>query len=158
MEAKSDCSGIAVFDRLDKELQTGTSLTETMWKRREIENYFCTEEVLVAYARHDLPDDLFGRAESNQRQQAMREAIAEVTQALKTLGGPDPWSADIKASDQFLDPLFRKFFEKRGLPIQLRKSEYHVLASLVPKEKLDREITEKLDAIVAVAERAKPRT
>ena len=158
LEAKGDFVGIAIFDRLDKELQTGTSLTETMWKRREIENYFCTEDVLVAYVRHDLPDDLFGRAESNQRQQAMREAIVEVTQALKTLGGPDPWSADIKATDQFLDPLFRKFFEKRGLPIQLRKSEYHVLASLVPKEKLDREITEKLDAIVAVAERAKPRT
>lgn len=158
LEAKSDFAGVAIFDRLDKELQTGTSLTETMWKRREIENYFCTEEVLVAYAKHDLPEDLFGRAESNQREQAMREAIAEVTQALKTLGRPDPWSADIKATDEFLDPLFKKFFEKRGLPMQLRKSEYHVLASLLSKEKLDMEITEKLDAIVAVAKRARPRT
>ena len=158
LEAKNDLVGIAIFDRLDKELQSGDSLTETMWSRREIENYFCTEEVLLAYARHNQPDDLFGLAERNEREQAMREAVTEVTQALKTLGKPDPWSADIKATDEFLEPLFKKFFEKRGLPLQLRKSEYHVLASLLPKEKLDLEVTEKLDAIVTVAKLAKPKT
>jgi ABC-type transport system involved in cytochrome c biogenesis ATPase subunit len=158
LEAKNDLVGIAIFDRLDKELQSTDSLTETMWSRREIENYFCTEEVLLSYAMHNQPDDLFGLAERNEREQAMREAVTEVTQALKTLGKPDPWSADIKATDEFLDPLFKKFFEKRGLPLQLRKSEYHVLASLLPKEKLDLEVTEKLDAIVTVANRAKPKT
>jgi hypothetical protein len=129
-----------------------------MWRRREIENYFCMEDVLLAYARYDLANDLFGHAESQRREQAMGEAIREVTQALQTLNRPDPWSSDIKATDEFLDPLFRKYFEKLKLPLQLRKAEYHVLASLTPKEKLDPEIKEKLDAIVAVAERAKPRT
>jgi len=157
-EAKNDLVGIAIFDRLDSELQPGGPLTETMWRRREIENYFCMEDVLLAYARHDLPDDLFGQAESQQREQAMREAIAEVTMALKTLNKPNPWSFDIKASDEFLDPLFKKFFEKLKLPLQLRKSEYHVLASLMLRDKLDHEIAEKLDVIVAVAQRAKPRT
>jgi len=157
-EAKNDLVGIAVFDRLEKELQTENSLTEMMWRRREVENYFCSEEVLVAYAAHELPDDLFGHAEREQREQAMREAIAEVTEALKTLNKPDPWSPDIKATDEFLAPLFKKFFEKRGLPLQLRKSDYHILAGLVPKAKLDAEIMEKLDAIVATAQQAKPRT
>jgi len=158
-EAKSDLVGIAIFDRLEKELRIGEPLEETMWSRREIENYFCMEDVLLAYARHNLlPDDLFGQAESQQREQAMREAIAEVTMALKTLNKPNPWSFDIKASDEFLDPLFKKFFEKLKLPLQLRKSEYHVLASLMPGDKLDHEIAEKLDAIVAVAQRARPRT
>lgn len=156
LEAKNDLVGIAIFDRLDKELQSNDSLTETMWSRREIENYFCTEEVLRAYASYNQPDDLFGRVERTEREQAMQEAIAEVTQALRTLGKPDPWSADIKVTDEFLDPLFKKFFEKRGLPIQLRKSEYHVLASLVPKDRLNSEVVEKLDAVVAVAKRAKP--
>jgi len=156
-EAKNDLLGIAVFDRLDKELQTGGPLEETMWRRREIENYFCMEDVLLAYARYDLPNDLFGLAERPSREQAMREAIAEVTQALRTLGKPDPWSPDIKASDEFLEPLFKTFYGKLNLPLQLRKSEYHVLASLTPKEKLDPEIKEKLDAIVAVAGHAKPR-
>jgi predicted ATPase len=157
-EAKSDLVGIAIFDRLEKELQIGGPLEETMWSRREIENYFCMEDVLLAHARHDLPDDLFGRAESQQREQAMRDAITEVTEALRTLDKPDPWSPDIKASDEFLDPLFKKFYEKLKLPLQLRKSEYHILASLMPKDKLDPEIKEKLDAIVKVAKQAKPRS
>jgi ABC-type lipoprotein export system ATPase subunit len=157
-EAKNDLVGIAIFDRLDSELRADGPLMETMWRRREIENYFCMEDVLLAYARYDLANDLFGHAESQRREQAMVEAIREVTQALQTLNRPDPWSSDIKASDEFLNPLFKKFFEKLNLPLQLRKAEYHVLASLTPKEKLDPEIKEKLDAIVAVAERAEPRT
>ncbi len=157
-EAKNDLVGIAIFDRLDKELQAEAALVEMMWRRREIENYFCREEVLLAYARHDQPDDLFGRAEIEQRERAMRAVIAEVTEALQTLDRPNPWSPEIKATDEFLDPLFKKYFQKLGLPLQLRKSDYHTLASLVPKENLDREITEKLDAIVTVARKAKPRT
>jgi len=157
-EAKNDLVGIAIFDRLDSELRADGPLMETMWRRREIENYFCMEDVLLAYARYDLANDLFGHAESQRREQAMVEAIREVTQALQTLNRPDPWSSDTKASDEFLNPLFKKFFEKLNLPLQLRKAEYHVLASLTPKEKLDPEIKEKLDAIVAVAERAEPRT
>jgi hypothetical protein len=156
-EAKNDLVGIAIFDRLDSELQSANGLTEIMWRRKEIENYFCMESVLLAYARHNLPDDLFGRAESQQREQAMREAIAEVTKLLE-IDELDLWSPDVKASDQVLDRVFRLFFRKLGLSLQLRKSDYHTLASLVLKDKLDREITEKLDAIVAVAKKAKPRT
>jgi len=157
-EAKNDLVGIAIFDRLESELRADGPLVEIMWRRREIENYFCMEGVLLAYARYDLANDLFGHAERQRREQAMREAIAEVTEALRTLDKHDPWSPDIKASDEFLDPLFKKYFAKLHLPLQLRKAEYHVLAGLAPKEALDPEIKEKLDAIVAVAERAKPRT
>lgn len=157
-EAKPDLVGLALFDRLEKALQIGTPLTELMWRRNEIENYFCMESVLLAYAKHDLPDDLFGIAESQVREQAMRDAISEVAKALQTLGKPGPWSPDIKATDYFLDPLFISYFQKLKLTLELRKSEYHVLASLVPKGLLDAEITEKLDAIVAVAKKAKPRT
>src|SRR6266404_2392729 len=150
-DAKPDLVGIAIFDRLDKQLDTNQALTELMWSAKEIENYLCKEDVLLAYARYDQPDDLFGRAESERRENMMREAIAEVTQALRTLGKADPWSADIKASDEFLDPLFKKYFAKLGLPLQFRKADYHVLARLVSKDELDDEVRQKLDAIVAVA-------
>ena len=157
-EAKDNLVGVAIFDRLDSELQSAKGLTETMWRRKEIENYFCMESVLLAYARHDLPDDdLFGRAESQQREQVMRGAIADVTKLLE-IDELDPWSSDVKASDQVLDRVFRLFFKKLALPLQLRKSDYHILAGLVPKERLDAEVTEKLDAIVAVAKKSKPRT
>lgn len=155
-EAKHDLVGIAIFDRLEKELQSAKGLSETMWRRKEIENYFCMQSVLLAYARHDLHDDLFGRAESNHREGKMREAIAEVTRALQTLNRPDPFSPDVKATDEFLDPLFKYYFKELNLPLQLRKSDYHVLAGLVSKDQLDSEVSEKLDAIVAVAEKAKP--
>jgi len=128
-----------------------------MWQRREIENYLCQREILLEYARHDLPDDLFGVAERERREQAMSAAIDEVAQALETLGRPDPWSADIKASDDFLDPVFERYFRKLSLPNLMRKADYHVLAGLAAREQIDAEVGEKLDAIVRVAAQARPR-
>jgi len=156
-EAKPDLIGFALFDRLDRELQEGTPLVEFMWKRKEIENYFCTEQVLLDYARHDIPNDLFGHAEQELRQNAMRDSIREVSAALKTLGKSEPWSADIKASDDFLVPLFHTFSARIKRPLVLRKGEYHKLADFLPREALDAEVTEKLDAILKVSQSAKPR-
>jgi len=48
----------------------------------------------------------FGHAEFRQREQAMNEAIAEVTKLLE-IDDLDPWSPDVKASDQVLDRVFR---------------------------------------------------
>ena len=90
-------------------------------------------------------------------QMAMRESIGKVAEALKTLDMPDPWSPDIKASDDFLARLFKRYFSKLGLPILARKSDYHLLARLVPKEAIDPEVVAKLDAILEVSQNAKPR-
>jgi hypothetical protein len=73
----------------------------------------------------------------------MSECISEVEGALATLGQPGPWSNDIKASDDFLKPVFERFFKKLGLPNLFRKTDYHLLANLVPKDKLDPEVSEK---------------
>lgn len=155
-EAKNDLVGLALFDRLNAELQSARGLKEAMWRRREIENYFCMEEVLIAYAHYDLPDDLFGLAERAVREEAMVQSIAEVTKLLE-IDDLNPWSPDVKASEEVLDRVFRLYFKKLNLPLQLRKSGYHLLASLVPRARLDPEITEKLDAIVTIARLAKPR-
>jgi len=156
-EAKPDLVGFALFDRIEKPLSTDTPLTETMWQKREIENYLCQESVLLAYAKHDQPDDLFGRAEADRRERIMRDCIQEVTAALQTLGRPNPWSSEVKASDDFLNPLFDRFFKKLGLPNLLRKTDYYVLASLVSRNQIDPEVVTKLDGIVAVAAKAKPK-
>lgn len=155
--AKSDLIGIAIFDRLEKPLPDDMGAAGLQWKKRELENYLCMEEVLLAYAKHDLTDDLFGSAEAGRRVNAMKESIAEIASALKTLKKLDLWSPDIKATDEFLDPLFDKYFEKLGLPNLIKKSDYHILAHLLTKENIDSEIVEKLDAIVEVARKAKPR-
>jgi hypothetical protein len=112
----------------------------------------------MAYARREQPDDLFGFAEREKRESAMRQAINEVSHALSTLNKPDPWGPDIKATDDFLDPLFKAFFKKLELPLTFRKADYHELAGLVPKSAIQSEISEKLDAILALASQATPRT
>lgn len=153
-EAKSDLIGFALFDRIEKPLDINKPLEEAMWQKREIENYLCQESVLIDYARHDQPDDLFGRAEADRREEVMRQCIQEVTVALQTLSRPAPWSNDVKASDDFLNPLFERFFQKLGLPNLLRKTDYHILARLVPINKIDPEVIAMLDKIVGVARKA----
>ncbi len=156
-EAKPDLVGIAIFDRLTKTLQQNSPLIETMWQCREIENYLCQKEVLLAYARYEFDnDDLFGKDKADHRVQIMLETIEEVTIALKTLGKPEPESPDLKASDDFLKPLFDRYFSKLGLQNLMYKTNYDELAGLVLKENIDPEITEKLDTLVKVAKTAKP--
>lgn len=153
-EAKPDLVGIAIFDRLDKNLEQGTPLKEMTWQRREIENYFCSEDVLLAWVERATPaNDLFGAAEQDARLIAMREAIAEVTTVLR-VDDKTPWSSDIKATDEVLDRVFRLFFRKLNLPLLFRKSDYYELIELMQPEDIDREVALKLDAIVEIAQSA----
>lgn len=156
-EACPDLVGVAIFDRLERPLQSGSPLGETMWGKRELENYLCTKDILLAYATHDLPDDMFGNLEVEKRQELMRQTIGELESALQTLGKPSPWSSEIKVTDEFLDPLFAKYFKKLELPNLLRKTDYHVLAQFLTKEQIDAEVIQKLDLIVETASKAKPR-
>jgi hypothetical protein len=87
----------------------------------------------------------------------MRESIKEVEQALETLGKGSPWDPGTKVSDDFLSPLFEKYFKKLGLLNVMAKKNFHELALLVPKEKIDPEVKEKLDAIVETKRNARPR-
>lgn len=155
-EGKIDLMGIAIFDRLDTPLQEGQALTETMWRRREIENYFCASEVLVRWAKGDEARDLFSYQEGPKRVAAMQDAIDEVTNLL-AIDEKTPWSDDVKATDEVLDRIFRQFFKKMNLPITFRKADYHELVSLMEIGEIPDEVVEKLNAIVDVASKAKPR-
>jgi energy-coupling factor transporter ATP-binding protein EcfA2 len=155
-EAKHDLIGLALYDRLDSPLPTDPNLAQHAWSRREIENYLCQKTTLLAWAeargrtRHG---DLFAASWRS----TMEAVIDEIAAALAALGKPDPWNPDLKASDEFLDPLFRKFYETLGLPNLLRKTDYHTIAPFVAATEIDREIREKLDAIAEAAVRAHPR-
>ena len=159
-EAKQDLVGFALFDRLDQQLQAGLGLREQMWTRREIENYLCQPETLIVYAESSAGDTglgpLFDTAEAERRRKAMRESIADfvLPAALRDLSYPS-W-VTMKASDEFLDRVFPSFFSKLGLPNLMAKTDYHVLAGYVPRELIDPEVGEVLDAIVEVAQAARP--
>ena len=150
-EAKTDLYGVAIYDRLERELPDDPNLKQHAWKQREIENYLCSKTMLIRWARRTAERESAGPLFAGQWESVMSETIQELESALATLGKPSPWSADIKVTDDFLDPLFEKFFEKLGLPNLMRKTDYHELAKYVQPEELDPEVKELLDSIQHVA-------
>jgi energy-coupling factor transporter ATP-binding protein EcfA2 len=158
--ANRDLVGFALFDRLAKSLQQRPALQERMWRRREIENYLCQPETLLAYAQafgHDAaPGPLFKTTESDRCRTAMQESINDLVPPAALRDASARWWVDIKASDDFLEPLFAAFFERLNLPNLMSKTDYHVLARYVPPDLIDPEVREVLDAVAEVAEGARP--
>ena len=157
-EALPALRGVALFDRLEAEPRDIAPVECLMWKRREIESYVCSRATLEAYANASASEEvegpLFTAAEAERRLRVMRTAIDEIQSALRTLGKGSPWDADIKASDEFLTPLFAAYFAGLGLPNLMAKRNFYVLVEHVPDDETAPEIREKLDAIVRVAESA----
>ena len=156
-EAKPDLAAAAIYDRLEREPPSDPNLRQTMWRRRELENYLATKETLLAYAEargREASGDLFAA----EWRAVMENAIATIESALTSLGKPSPWSADLKASEEFLGPLFKAFYKHLGLPNLMQKTNFHELARFVPASALDPEVREKLDLIVEVATGAQLKT
>jgi hypothetical protein len=152
-EAKPDLIGIAIYDRLQKDLPQGEGLEHLMWRAREIENYLCERDALLAFVESQGSVEhgsLFGEEWT----QAMDESIRDIESALAALGKPEPWGDEIKATDDFLDPVFAKFYQKLGIQNLTRKSSYYELARFVEREQIDEDVVIKLDAIHRVAENA----
>lgn len=177
-EALPDLQGIAIFDRLESKPNLD-SVDLLTWKKREIENYLCTQATLDGYVQasiekefpnpqasldeyertptgNGLAEILPYRQEKKKRMNAMRESIDEVSRSMETLGRGSPWNEDAKVSDDFLNPLFRVYFEKIKLPNPMAKKSFYELADHVPENEIDPEIRQKLDAIVKAAKAAKP--
>ena len=154
-EAYPHLQGVVLLDRLESGTPPLEDIECLLWKRREIENYFCSQGTLEAYARTsavaDVPGPLFVQEEADRRLQAMRAAIKEVQSAMETLGKGSPWSADTKVSDDFLTPLFQRYFANLELPNLMNKKDFYELAQYVPEAEIDSEIGEKLESIVRVA-------
>lgn len=154
-DAKPDLRGIAIYDRLAAGLPDDPNLLQFMWSRRELENYLCQRETLLAFARERCKRQL-GEIFAPTWERAMQNAIEQVDQALRILG-KDPWGVDIKASDEFLTPLFSQFYRNLGLPNEMSKTNYHLLAAFVSVEEIHDDIRNALDAIYKTSQEAKPR-
>ena len=154
-EALPNLKGVAIFDRPEGGMPDPGVLTRLTWKRREIDNYLCSRATLEEYASRsaetDTPEPLFAIQEAKRRLKAMGSAVGEVEAAMNTLGRGSPWSPDTKVSDDFLTPLFRAYFQKLDLPNLMNKKDFYELATLVPEDEIDEEVSEKLDAIASVA-------
>ena len=154
-EAKHDLRGLALYDRLDRMLPHDDNLRQEAWRRREIENYVCQKSTLLAWAEAQglvQNGDLFAASWRD----AMEKSIEEIRSALADLGKQDPWSPDLNASQDFLEPLFKKFYSAVKLPNLMQKTDYHTLAPYVSPDQLDDEVHKKLDAIADVARQIRP--
>lgn len=160
-EARGDLVGVLLLDRLEQgKPGDEPGLKKMMWRQREIENYLCNREAILSFAVAGLNDDLVGRAEKDAGKEKMAMAIDELEKAIRTLGKPEAFSRDIKASDDFLIPLFQNFLKgatpgiSEEIPQIPGKKDFHRLAAHIPGDNIDPEITEKLDAIAEIAEKA----
>lgn len=162
-EASPHLIGIAVFDRLDKTLKQDGDLIEIIWQQREIENYFCFEEVFIAYATHEVQAvgadgtrDMFEQERYKELEKTMKESIYDIADSLEKLNKPSPWGKDLKVSDEFMMPLFSMYYKKLGIPdTRLNKRSYYEMVRFLPPEKVVPEVHEKLNAIAQIAKRAK---
>lgn len=161
-EAIPQLLGVALFDRLSLPLPPDLGATGLTWQWREIENYICFRETLLAYAAYaeHTPNQqygpLFDSAERDKRVTAMEEAISELEHALDISGLGSPWDPNTKVSDIFLPRVFDIYFRKLGLPNIMLKRNYYELVPYVPKDKISQEVADQLDAIVRVWRQAKP--
>ena len=155
-EAVPNLLGVAIYDRLDKKLPRDPYLVQYMWTKKEIENYLCTREVLLRWAesRGKEMGPLFATAARD----LMEEIIIELEKALKTLDKPSPWSGELKVTDEFLDLIFERFFQRQNLPNLMPKTNYHILAAYIRAEEIDNEIVAVLDQIQRIAQQANPLT
>ena len=147
-EACPDLIGYALFDRLNLPDRGSQTLAEHSWRKMEIENYFCAPEVLTRWSQAESP--LF--------QSFMTESVTEVENALRLLGSASPWEGELKVSDVFLPPLFQAYYGKVGTAQNMPKSDYHFLIDHIEPDEIDPEVIGVLDAILDVANKAKPRS
>ena len=169
-EASPSLRGLALFDNLEEdngvlmnsnEDSSQGTLQVLMWEKNEIENYFCMEETLQAYIMNSAdknqaePEQL--TIEVERKRNSMDKAIEEITNALQSLGKGSPWDSKIKASDDVLVPIFKAYSRRLGIYNEMSKKNLYKLIAYIPSaEDIDPEVTEKLNAIAAVAEAAKP--
>ncbi len=152
-EAVPALRGIALFDRVTDGPPDIAAVECLVWERREIGNYLCTRRTLEAYAAESSDVDrlgsLFAPPEVERRRVAMNDAIAEVEKALAADGTAAPWSTDLRAGEQVLEPIVAAFFRQLDLPSA--NWGFQELVEHVPEDEIAPEIAGKLDAIARVA-------
>lgn len=160
-EAKKDLVGLVLLDRVDAKLADDDGLVEVMWRRREIENYVCQPDTLLAFAQASAleaapPGSLFEAGERERRVEIMKTCIADRVPPVALRDPNDRFWVDTKASDDLLAPIFAAFYDRLGLPNLLRKTDYHRLAAYVLPDQIPGEVNDILDLIETMAGRAAP--
>ena len=140
--------GLALFDHLDN-LQDNPKLKVICWRRRELENYFASPELLIRHAR-TLHEEYPTRSPKS-LEETMRETVSDYTLPVYLKNRDDAWWSDAKLSDDWLDKIFPVFYDRIGINVgkNFKQAYYQLITLMEPKEIPD-EIREKLDALYEV--------
>ncbi len=161
--------GLAILDNDGRARQSSMegALTLSYWRRYEAENYFVTPDVLRRHALAAYADaPLFGRFETEIDEvldaltlEVVFEGVQADFQAFKQAPSEaarvvwEAKTARIKLST-FAEDFFRKLSGKGIGPMLLTKGELHRLVPLAKSSSISPEVTEKLDLLHALFQKA----
>jgi hypothetical protein len=143
--------GFALFDRMEVLGDPPDGLKEVTWRRYEIENYLCSPEALVAWAKMYQVN---GKVRSEYNAEVIiTEAMSETLHEIGCTSSNIESLCDIKVSDYYLCKVFQRFSERAGCRVYRcrDKSHYAELVQFMPEEQIDDEVKNVLDAIAHTA-------
>ena len=143
-----ELKGLALFDRIDKNVEDIKPLKVLYWKKRELENYFARPALLLRHAK--LLQMRYSKFSQNQLEEKMQSAIKKYTIPAYLEDLNDDWWDNAKLSDEWLDKIFPEFYKQLDIPQDFYKRDYYQLISLLDKDDIPGEVSEKLDAIYDV--------
>jgi len=159
-EAYPHLLGFALFDQIPKDqIKDMRGLLECSLQRREIENYFCTKDVLLRWARGKPDDSIVNTllapefvSEQTERENAMLSAIEDAEKSIRFMKKTDLWSPKLKTSDYVLRPILEDYYERLGRPSSIaQKSRFHELIPFMEPHEVDQEISDVLNSIHEIA-------
>ncbi len=146
---------LADNDNTGRKAATGTNLAEHVWIQYEAENYLNQPNALLAWARAEAKAE---NADPDWWENEMGASITELAKAFDVAQQLSPWSPQRKASDTFLTPLFRNFYQRVDHYNDMPKRNFYKLIPFLKRADIDKEVIDVLDKIAEVAGQAKPFT
>lgn len=140
-----ELKGLALFDKIEKNLEDIKPLQVICWQRRELENYFARPNLLLAFA--ELLHAKYDKYSVGQMVKTMNTAIEDFTLRAYLNNPEHNWWNTAKLSDDWLDNIFPEFFKQLDLPLDFYKRDYYQLISIMDAGDVPTEIEEKLDTI-----------
>jgi ABC-type multidrug transport system ATPase subunit len=144
-----ELKGLALFDRIDKNLDDIKPLKVICWEKRELENYFARPALLIKHAK--LLSHQYLQFTSKQLEEKMNQAITDYTLPAYLKDLNDSWWDNSKLSDEWLDKIFPKFYQQLNISMGSNfKRDYYQLINLMETKDIPSEITQKLDIIYKI--------
>lgn len=137
--------GLALFDRIDKNVEVIKPLKVICWERRELENYFARPALLIKHAK--LLSNKYPNHTAAQMGETMKQTIQDYTQPVYLKDLDNEWWNNTKLSDEWLDKIFPEFYKRLDMPIDFFKRDYYQLITLAETKSIPQEVTDKLDLI-----------